>query len=163
MKSREKVMNMLEAFDLTGSFRDAGELAGCSHHTVAAYVAKRDAGELAGDGPRRRERIIDPWLAKIEEWVERSHGKIRADVAFEKLCALGFEGSERTVRRAAGRYRSPPSFVAPRGCRTMGSTAGNLNSGNDHASIEPRRSGQRPAGHAIPWIGSSAWRIRADW
>ena len=32
-------MNMLEAFDLTGSLRDAGELAGCSHHTVAAYVA----------------------------------------------------------------------------------------------------------------------------
>ncbi len=31
-------MNMLEAFDLTGSLRDAGELAGCSHHTVAAYV-----------------------------------------------------------------------------------------------------------------------------
>ena len=42
MKSREEIMNMLEAFDLTGSFRDAGELAGCSHHTVAAYVAKRD-------------------------------------------------------------------------------------------------------------------------
>ena len=35
VKSREEIMNMLEAFDLTGSFRDAGELAGCSHHTVA--------------------------------------------------------------------------------------------------------------------------------
>ena len=46
MKSREEIMEILEAFDLTGSFRDAGELAGCSHHTVAGYVAKRDAGEL---------------------------------------------------------------------------------------------------------------------
>lgn len=27
-------MEILEAFDLTGSLRDAGELAGCSHHTV---------------------------------------------------------------------------------------------------------------------------------
>ena len=27
-------MKILEAYDLTGSFRDAAELAGCSHHTV---------------------------------------------------------------------------------------------------------------------------------
>ena len=106
VKSREEVMNMLEAFDLTGSLRDAGELAGCSHHTVAAYVAKRDAGELAGAGPRRRERIIDPWLGKIEEWVERSHGKIRADRAFDKLTALGYVGSERTVRRAVAEVKA---------------------------------------------------------
>jgi len=50
VKSREEVMNMSEAFDLCGSFRDAGELAGVSHHTVARYVAERDAGALAG-GP----------------------------------------------------------------------------------------------------------------
>jgi len=78
LKSAEEIMEILEAFDLTGSFRDAGELAGCSHHTVAAYVAKRDAGELPADGPGRRERIIDPFLSKIEEWVERSDAKIRA-------------------------------------------------------------------------------------
>ena len=54
MKSREEIMNMLEAFDLAGSLRGAGELAGVSHHTVARYVAERDGGELAGDGPRRR-------------------------------------------------------------------------------------------------------------
>ena len=106
MKSREEIMNMLEAFDLCGSFRDAGELAGVSHHTVARYVAERDAGELGGDGPRRRGRIIDPWMGKIEEWVERSHAKIRADRAFEKLKALGFTGSERTVRRAVAEVKA---------------------------------------------------------
>ena len=51
MKSREEIMNTLEAFDLTGSYRDAGELAGRSHHTVARCVAKRDAGGLVPDGP----------------------------------------------------------------------------------------------------------------
>ena len=106
MKSREEIMEILEAFDLTGSFRDAGELAGCSHHTVADYVAKRDAGVLPVDGPQRRERIIDPFLAKIEEWVERSAGKIRADVAFDKLEALGCTGSERTVRRAVAEVKA---------------------------------------------------------
>ena len=49
-------MEILEAFDLTGSYRDAGELAGCSHHTVAAWVAKRDAGVLPvrASGPNGR-------------------------------------------------------------------------------------------------------------
>jgi hypothetical protein len=52
LKSREEIMEILEAFDLTGSFRDGGELAGCSHHAVAHWVAKRDAGELPGEPPR---------------------------------------------------------------------------------------------------------------
>ena len=47
MKSAEEIMNMLEAFDLTGSLRDAGELAGVSHHTVARYVAAREGGALS--------------------------------------------------------------------------------------------------------------------
>jgi hypothetical protein len=58
-------MEILEAFDLTHSYRDAGELAGCSHHTVAAWVAKRDAGQLPIAGEvQRRERKVDPYLGK---------------------------------------------------------------------------------------------------
>src|SRR5579875_3679144 len=94
-------MQILEAFDLTQSFRAAGELAGCSHHTVAHWVELRDGGLLPAPAePVRRSRIIDPWLPKIEEWVDRSKGKVRADVAFRNLRRLGFCGSERTVRRA---------------------------------------------------------------
>jgi transposase len=99
VKSAEEIMNMLEAFDLTGSLRDAGELAGVSHHTVARYVAARDAGVLS-DRAAARPQLIDEYLPKIEEWVERSAGKVRADVAHDKLVALGFTGSERTTRRA---------------------------------------------------------------
>jgi hypothetical protein len=36
-------MEILEACDQTGSFRDAAELAGCSHHTMAPYLARREA------------------------------------------------------------------------------------------------------------------------
>ena len=46
MKPYEEIMEILEAFDLMGSFRAAAELAGCSHHTVEVYVARRDAGLL---------------------------------------------------------------------------------------------------------------------
>lgn len=100
-------MEILEAFALTNCYRAAGELAGCSHHTVAHYVALRDEGRLpaAGDQPER-PKLIDPHLPKIEEWVDRSNGRVRADVVFEKLCAVGFAGSDRTVRRAVATVKA---------------------------------------------------------
>ena len=97
-------MEILEAYDLTESFRDASELAGCSHHTVARYVAARDEGRL-NDRPAARPQLIDEYLAKVEEWVERSKGKIRADRVHEKLLALGYAGSERTSRRAVAQVK----------------------------------------------------------
>ena len=101
LKSYEAIMEILEAFDLTGSFRAAGELAGCSHYMVAHYVALRDQGLLPGRfEPVERAKLIDPHLAKIEEWVERPNGKIRGYKVFERLQALGFTGSDRTTRRA---------------------------------------------------------------
>ena len=107
MKDDKQVTEILEAFDLTGSFRAASELAGCSPNTVAGWVAKRDRGEL-GDivGPARRERVIDGFVNKIEEWVDRSDGKIRADVCYDKLVGLGYSGSDRTVRRAVAEAKA---------------------------------------------------------
>ena len=64
MKHAEEIMEILEAFDLTRSFRSAAELAGCDHHTVAHWVARRDAGELSAT-PVRRDQLIDPYLAKL--------------------------------------------------------------------------------------------------
>ena len=98
-------MKILDAYDLTVSLRDAGELAGCSHHTVKHYVQRRAAGgEL--DVAAARPQLIDEYLPKVEEWVERSHGKVRADVAHEKLLALGYTGSARTTRRAVAKVKS---------------------------------------------------------
>jgi len=98
-------MNILEAYDLTGSLRDAAELAGCSHHTVARYVAEREQGRAPG-AAARRPGVIDPFLPKLEELVERSKGKVRADVAHEKIAAMGYAGSERTTRRAVARLKA---------------------------------------------------------
>lgn len=104
MKSTEDVMNILEAFDLTASTRSAAELVGCSHHTVRRYVALRD-GEGYGGAGAKRERLVDPYLEKVEEWVHRSNGKIRADVVHERLLGLGYVGSERTTRRAVSKVK----------------------------------------------------------
>lgn len=77
----------------------AGELAGCDHHTVKRYVLLREAGRSVVEGPQRA-KTIDAYLGKVEEWVERSRGKVRADRCHEKLVAMGYTGSDRATRRA---------------------------------------------------------------
>jgi transposase len=99
VKKPEEVMEILEAYDLTGSFRQAAALAGCDHKTVAYWVRLRDE---AGGMPvveRKRPAMEAEFQAKVDELVDRSHGKIRADVAHGKLVSLGYEGSARTTRR----------------------------------------------------------------
>ena len=99
MKKPEAVMEILEAYDLTGSFRAAAGLVGCDHKTVAYWVRQR---EEAGGMPvveRSRPAMERAFLAKIEELVDRSHGQIRADKAHGKLVAIGYQGSPRTTRR----------------------------------------------------------------
>ena len=99
MKSDEEIMEILEAFDLTQSYRDAAALANCSPSTVAHYVTAREERRLSAS-PARRAQIIDEYLDKLEEWVEASRAKVRADVVHDKLRVLGYTGSERTTRRA---------------------------------------------------------------
>ena len=101
MKKGEEAMEILEAYDLTGSLRGAAALAGCDHKTVARLVAARDA---AGGLPERaRSRpLVDPFAGKIDELVDRSRAQIRADKAHGVLVAMGYEGS---IARRDGRSR----------------------------------------------------------
>jgi transposase len=98
-------MEILEAFDLTRCAWSAAQLVGCDPKTVTAYVAVRDAGADPLVGPCR-PREIDPFLAKLEELVDRSQGKIRADVVHDRLAAMGFAGSDRTTRRAVAELKA---------------------------------------------------------
>ena len=97
-------MKILDAYDLTRSLRDAAELAGCSPNTVKRYVEARAAGGAVADAVARPQ-LIDEFLPKLEELVERSRGKVRADVAHDKLVAMGYAGSERTTRRAVAEVK----------------------------------------------------------
>ena len=63
--------------------------------------------------------MIDEFLPKLEKLIERSQGKIRADVAHDKIVAMGFAGSERTTRRAVAEIKkawrsSAASGASPR-------------------------------------------------
>ncbi|GGK44126.1 hypothetical protein GCM10010124_41200 [Pilimelia terevasa] len=99
MKSGREIVEILEAYDLTGSYRAAAELAGCDHHTVARYVKLRDEGRSPQERAHRA-RPIDEFMDKIEELVVRSGGRVRADVVHRRIASMGFTGGERTTRRA---------------------------------------------------------------
>jgi hypothetical protein len=98
-------MEILEAFDLTRCAHSAAQLCGVDEKTVARYVAVRDAG---GDPftRSRRVRSIDPFLPKVEEWVETSQGRIRADKVHARLIPMGYAGNERTTRRAVAELKT---------------------------------------------------------
>jgi transposase len=105
LKSSEEVMEILAAFDLAGTLRGAAGLAGCDHKTVGHWVRARE--EAGGGLPVavRPRPVIDGYAGKIEELVERSRGRIRADRVHERLVAMGYVGSERTTRRAVARAK----------------------------------------------------------
>ncbi|MBV9312176.1 MAG: IS21 family transposase, partial [Pseudonocardia sp.] len=104
-KDDREIMEILEAYDLTGCAHSAAELVGCDPKTVRRCVQRRDRG-VPVSGPGRRERLIDPFVDKVEEWVDRSRGHVRADVVHERLVAVGFEGDERTTRRAVAQAKA---------------------------------------------------------
>ncbi|HET6484332.1 MAG TPA: IS21 family transposase, partial [Actinoplanes sp.] len=119
-------MEILESYDLTRCAHSAAQLAGCDAKTVNRYVTLRDAG--GGDPLVRaaapRPKLIDAFLPKVEELVDRSKAKIRADKVHERLLAMGFTGTERTTRRAvreakiawrAGRRRTYRPWVTEPG------------------------------------------------
>ncbi len=98
-KSDREIMEILEAFDATGVAHSAAPLCKADPKTVRRYARSRDLGRPV-TAPVPRPKLIDPFLDKIEEWVDRSEGKVRADVVHERLAVMEFGGNERTTRRA---------------------------------------------------------------
>jgi hypothetical protein len=98
-KSDREIMEILEAYDATGVAHSAAELCDADPKTVRRYARARDAGRPV-TARVQRPKLIDPFLEKIEEWVERSEGKVRADIVHDRLAGMEFAGNERTTRRA---------------------------------------------------------------
>jgi len=104
-KSDREIMEILEAFDATGVAHSAAPLCKADPKTVRRYARARDLGRQVA-AAAARPKLIDPFLGKIEEWVERSEGKVRADIVHERLAPMGFAGTERTTRRAVAQAKA---------------------------------------------------------
>jgi hypothetical protein len=106
MLAKERQMEVLEAFDLTKSFRAAAQLTGVDHHTVKRLVTARALDQELVVEPTIRSKVAEAFADKIAEWIERSNGKVRADVVHQKLVPMGYTGSERTTRSVVAALKS---------------------------------------------------------
>jgi hypothetical protein len=104
-KSDREIMEILEAYDATGVPPSAAALCNADPKTVRRYAQARDLGRPV-TGPVLRPGLLDPFREKIEEWVDRSKGQVRADKVHERLVPMGFTGNERTTRRAVAAARA---------------------------------------------------------
>ena len=96
-------MEILNAYDLTGSCRAAADLCGCSHHTVKKAVEDRDAGY--------RRRLGRPGWLTIGATFWRVGSPIRREKSaatkpMNELRSLGYTGTDRTTRRALAEIKS---------------------------------------------------------
>lgn len=105
-KSDREAVEILEAYDVMGGVaHSAATLCGADPKTIRRYALARDLGRPLSR-PAPRPKLIDPFLEKIEEWVERSQGKVRADIVHDRLVPMGFTGNERSTRRAVAEAKA---------------------------------------------------------
>jgi transposase len=99
LKSGREQVEIIALYEELGSYRAVAALAGCDHKTVKRYVEL--AGELGQFAPpRRRARVTDDYRELIAGKVGQTRGRITARRLLRLVRAAGYEGSERSLRRA---------------------------------------------------------------
>jgi transposase len=99
MKSGRTQVELIALYEELGSYRAVAALLGCEHKTVKRYV--QAAGEAGQFAPAlRRSRVTDDFADLIWERVEQTGGRVTARRLMRLVRAAGYDGSERSLRRA---------------------------------------------------------------
>ena len=99
-------MDIINAYEETGSLRAAAALCGTTHKTVKRVLDRRTAGQRPG---RRRAPVpglAEPYTDLIFGKVKGTDGRITAKRLLPVARAAGYAGSARTFRRAVAEQKA---------------------------------------------------------
>lgn len=113
-------MEILDAYDLSGSLRDAAELAGCSHHTVKRYVEAPENGRNDIHERRQQVKCLDQYPARGREGCVtsrlRSSQVRRSQRLGPRTSGCSHGGDRRVSRRCPQRLATVASLVSFGSC-----------------------------------------------
>jgi transposase len=99
-------LDIINAYEETGSLRAAAELCGTTHKTVKRMLARRAAGQRAGRRRAPRSGLAEPFTDLIYRKVKATDGRITAKRLLPVARAAGYTGSARTFRRAVAAQKA---------------------------------------------------------
>jgi transposase len=100
LKTAREELDIINAYEETGSLRAAAALCGTTHRTVRRVLERRAAGQRPGRRRRSQPGLADPFTDLIFGRVRSTDGKITAKRLLPRVRAAGYTGSARTLRRA---------------------------------------------------------------
>ena len=99
-------MNIVDAYQRTGSYRAAAAVCGVNHKTVRRVVERAAQGRFARQPAPPRTRNTDVVAKLIEERIRKTDGRISAKRLLPAARAEGYLGSARNFRRAVAAVKA---------------------------------------------------------
>ena len=99
-------MDIINAYEETGSLRAAAALCGTTHKTVKRVLERGAAGQRPGRRRAPEPGLAEPFTALIAAKVKATDGRITAKRLLPVVRAAGYTGSARTLRRAVAAQKA---------------------------------------------------------
>lgn len=106
MKTTRDYVNIIDAYEQTGSYRSAAHICGTTDKTVKRTLERRRAGGPWVRRPRVLRRNTDTVVTVIAERVRDTDGHISAKRLLPAARAAGYTGSDRNFRRAVAKVKA---------------------------------------------------------
>jgi hypothetical protein len=99
-------LDIINAYEETGSLRAAAALCGTTHKTVKRVLERRTAGQRPGRRRAPRPGLADEFSDLIFGRLKATDGRITAKRLLPIVRAAGYTGSARTLRRTVAAQKA---------------------------------------------------------